>query len=156
MTLVQNLALRRKVGKVSKDLNDKIFVTTIRCIELRYELESDGLKPWQWFFRAFPQCDAVAFLLRELGDREEDESTARAWNVLDLVSQLLRVQSPLPIDLQFWKRNFVDMIHLKEKMLTLSKTGLQRLGRFSDRLAPVQAYKRRDEPHCKSARQTRV
>ncbi|KAE8443684.1 hypothetical protein EG329_001456 [Mollisiaceae sp. DMI_Dod_QoI] len=69
----------------SKEMSDKMFVTSIEVVELRRMLEAETTKHWHWYLGTIIQWHAIAYLLSELCVREPDDNVTRAWNVLDLV-----------------------------------------------------------------------
>ncbi|KUJ13652.1 uncharacterized protein LY89DRAFT_621222 [Mollisia scopiformis] len=69
----------------SKELSDKMFVTSIEVVELRRMLEAETTKHWHWYLGTIIQWHSIAYLLSELCVREPDDNVARAWNVLDLI-----------------------------------------------------------------------
>ncbi|CZR69851.1 uncharacterized protein PAC_19751 [Phialocephala subalpina] len=69
----------------SKEMSDKMFVTSIEVVELRRMLEAETTKQWHWYLGTIIQWHSIAYLLSELCVREPDDNVARAWNVLDQV-----------------------------------------------------------------------
>ena len=87
MELMSYLPLKRSGVPISKEQNDKIFVTSIKVLENSRNLQIDKTKPWHWFYRTFFQRHAVASLLSELCERNPDEHVTHAWELLDLAFQ---------------------------------------------------------------------
>jgi hypothetical protein len=87
MQLMSSLPLKRSGVPISKEQNDKIFVTSIKVLEYSRNLQTDKTKPWHWFYRTFFQRHAVASLLSELCERTPDEHATHAWEVLNLAFQ---------------------------------------------------------------------
>ena len=81
------MELKRTGVPISKEQNDKIFVTSIKVLEYSRNLQTDKTKPWHWFYRTFFQRHAVASLLSELCERNPDEHVTHAWELLDLAFQ---------------------------------------------------------------------
>jgi hypothetical protein len=71
----------------TKEQKDRIFVKSIRIVELRYNLNSEKTKQSHWYIRTVVHWHAVAYLLSELCVRDPDENVTWAWNVLDAVFQ---------------------------------------------------------------------
>lgn len=69
----------------SKELSDKMFVTSIEVVETRHLLEAEITKQWHWYLVGIIQWHSIAYLLSELCVRDPDDNVSRAWNVLDKV-----------------------------------------------------------------------
>lgn len=69
----------------SKEMSDKMFVTSIEVVELRRMLEAETTRQWHWYLCTIIQWHSIAYLLSELCIRDPDDNVSRAWNVLDLV-----------------------------------------------------------------------
>lgn len=69
----------------SKEMSDKMFVTSIEVVELRRMLEGETTRQWHWYLCTIIQWHSIAYLLSELCVRDPDDNVSRAWNVLDLV-----------------------------------------------------------------------
>ncbi|KAH6724423.1 fungal-specific transcription factor domain-containing protein [Leptodontidium sp. MPI-SDFR-AT-0119] len=72
---------------IPKETSDRMWIASIKTVEYRRNLEVESTKHWHWYLRMFVQWHAIAYLLRELCERDPDENTSYAWRVLDSVFQ---------------------------------------------------------------------
>ncbi|KAJ9409791.1 transcriptional regulator family: Fungal Specific TF [Paecilomyces variotii] len=69
---------------LDSSLREQMFQTAIEVVELAYLLETDDRTvKWSWFFEAYMQWHAAAFILAELCDRQCSPEAHRAWSVVD-------------------------------------------------------------------------
>ena len=87
LDLISYMPLKRSGVQIPREISDKIFVTSIKIVEGRRNMESERTKAWHWFIRTFDQWHAIAFLLGEVCEREPDSNVTHAWAVLDQVFQ---------------------------------------------------------------------
>ncbi|KAF8860006.1 hypothetical protein BDZ45DRAFT_576965, partial [Acephala macrosclerotiorum] len=78
-------SLNKDVNSKTKEMSDKMFVTSIEVVELRRMLEAETTKQWHWYLGTIIQWHSIAYLLSELCVREPDDNVTRAWNVLDQI-----------------------------------------------------------------------
>ncbi|KAL4946752.1 hypothetical protein BDV06DRAFT_76 [Aspergillus oleicola] len=63
---------------------DQLFATAIEVVEFAYLIETDPrTKKWSWFFKGYPQWQAVIFVLSELCNRPRTPEADQAWIVMD-------------------------------------------------------------------------
>lgn len=70
---------------LSSSMREQLFLTAIEVVEFAYLLETeDRTVKWSWFFEAYLQWHAAAFILAELCDRQCSPETNRAWNTVEM------------------------------------------------------------------------
>ncbi|KAL4963755.1 Zn(II)2Cys6 transcription factor [Aspergillus stella-maris] len=63
---------------------NQLFATAIEVVEFSYLLETDPrTKKWSWFFKGYPQWQAVIFVLSELCSRPRTPEADQAWVLMD-------------------------------------------------------------------------
>lgn len=68
---------------LSQDVRDRLFISSIEIIEYSRVLEDEATtKHWGWLFHTYIQWHAIAFVLGELGEREDSTTTERAWRAM--------------------------------------------------------------------------
>ena len=87
LDLITYMPLKRSGVQIPKETSDKIFITSIKIVEGRRNMETEKTKSWHWFIRTFEHWHAVAFLLGEVCERAPDDNVTYAWAVLDQVFQ---------------------------------------------------------------------
>ncbi|GAD99309.1 C6 transcription factor, putative [Paecilomyces variotii No. 5] len=66
-------------------VREQMFLTAIEVVEFAYLLETeDKTIKWSWFFEAYLQWHAAAFILAELCDRPCSPESNRAWNIVEM------------------------------------------------------------------------
>jgi hypothetical protein len=73
-------------AKFSRDIRDRLFVTSVEIIEFSCLLENnENTAKWGWLFRTYMQWHAIAFVLSELCHRPPGPDYERAWKAVESV-----------------------------------------------------------------------
>lgn len=73
---------------MSQDLRDRLFMSSIEIMENTHILQTEAsLRQWGWLFKTYVQWYCFAYLLGELGIRDNSITVERAWRVVDWESK---------------------------------------------------------------------
>ena len=71
-------------AELSKDVKDRLFLTSVEVIEFSHLLETEKTTlKWGWLFRTYVQWHALAFALSQLCTRTVGPAVDKAWMVIE-------------------------------------------------------------------------